>query len=121
MAKLFQQRWWRETVGLARLRTPQRQPEARLPPGPQPCLPLRVFIRQLAEADPRSNESRLHAFCFLTYLFFSSCWWDTLIARVGHPPQSRQEAARNRVGIDATRAPLTRDDALCGQFGSDGG
>ena len=38
-----------------------------------------------------------------------SRWWDTPRAR-------RQEAGRNDVGVDATRAPLARDDAVLGQL-----
>ena len=70
---------------------------------------------------PDLSESRSRVPCFLTCLFFCSRWWDTLFSPVGHPALRRQEAGRDDVGIDATRAPLTRDDALLRPVGPDGG
>src|SRR4051794_39507480 len=107
----------REAPRLGRLRTPERQPESGLPPAAQPRLPLCALVRHLAEADLSLSESRLREPCFLTCLFFSSWRWDTLFAPVGHPARRRQEAAGDDIGIDAARAPPTRDDALLGQFG----
>ena len=67
-----------------------------------------------------ANRARAYL-CFLTCLFFCSRRWDTPFALVGHPPRSRQEAARDDVAIDAARAPLARDDALLRPVGPDGG
>src|SRR3954447_6333229 len=48
----LQHLWRCEASRLGRLRTPERQPEAGLPPGPQPRLPLGAVVRHLAVAHP---------------------------------------------------------------------
>ena len=102
---------------LGRLRAPQRQPEAGLRQPRSRASHLARSSGISPKLTSRSSESRARAFCFLTCLFFCSRRWDTLFSLVGHPPRCRQEAGRDDVGIDATRAPLARDDALLGQLG----
>src|SRR3954466_5594644 len=43
-------------------------------------------------------------------------WWDTSFSRVGHSSRGWQEAGRDDVGIDATRAPPACKDAGLGQL-----
>src|SRR3954463_11547803 len=105
ISPLTDQRRRGEAAGLGRLRPPQRQPESGLTPAAQSRIPFRAVVRDLTEAHPWLSESRSRVPCFLTHLFFSSWWWDTPFLRVGHPPRGRQEAARDRVAIDTTRAP----------------
>jgi hypothetical protein len=95
------------------LRTPQRQPKARVPPGPQPRFPLAALVRDLAEAQSRFCESRArtrlpHLFRCICFLFRLS--WDTLCPRAGHR-RARQKPGVDLVVIDATRAALAGDGA----------
>src|SRR3954452_8183135 len=116
MAQTLEQRWRGKASGLCWLRSEAGQPKPGPTPAAQPRLPFRSIVGDFAEAYPSICESGARVPFFLTCLFFCSCDWDTPISRVGHPSRRRQEAARDRVGVDAARTPLARDDALLGKL-----
>src|SRR6476620_8613157 len=80
-ARLEQQVWRCETARLIRFRSPQRQPEPRLPPGPQPRLPSAAVVNDGAVAQLRFSESlarwRAVLLVFLQWFFFRPALWDT--------------------------------------------
>src|SRR3954470_6876265 len=117
---------WCPTVGLARLWTPERQPEAGFSPTAQPGLPFGGVIGQLCVCHAGLSESRAPArpaLFFLVWLFFCPLSWDSpdrlirLSGRggaglpvpvLGHLPlwPFRQEPPVDPINVDAARAAL---------------